>query len=354
MREHARRGVARAWEKEVSLLERGLTLNETAGNTKLARFIDNHDVIYIRHLMFSNREAYRGLISERIAAIHYSLKEGVDKSILKNYADPANYKGAGESAMKRLSRYSKAGAIVVADYSAPRYTSPKTDTQKAINIGILPEKTSVEVMRYEPEPDHREICPFGLFYHQVRLSNVVELGYSDYASILAIHPRGNTVIHWREGEKAIKFIYRRELGLGYDAKSVGFEVLFPAQQEVLCSEYLRLKAPQSVRLKHLLLPVGRGMKSIDIYGSNETKIVLAQVSFTADEDELKEKISALKDSVSQSQNKKELVKVYFGPKKIEGFVHKNASDVLFVSLEKVFEAMEDTGILDDMLGVELR
>lgn len=47
------------------------------------------------------------------------------------------------------------------------------------------------------------------------------------------------------------------------------------------------------------------------------------------------------------------MKVYFGPKEIRGLVHRNASDMLFVSLEELFEAMKDTGILDDMLGVRL-
>lgn len=332
-------------------------MKEIADNKELAGFIDNHDVIYIRHLMDSNREAYRSLISKGIAAIHYQHDlKNIDKTILENHADPSNYKenSAGRRAMERLAEYSKVGAIVVADYSDPDYTSPITDIPKTVKIGIIPEATSLEVIRYEPEPGDRKYYPHGLFYKQVRLSSMVELGDSDLALILAIHPRGNTVIHWKEGEKAIKFIYRRELGVGCDVKSVGFEVLFPAQQEVLCSEHLRLKSHPSIRLKHLLLPVGRGMKSIDIYGSNETSIIFAQVSFTADEEELKEKISALRDVGDLSQNKKELVKVYFGPKKIEEFVHKNASGMLYVSLEEVFETMKDTGILDDMLRIRLR
>lgn len=307
--------------------------------------------------MSSTKKTYQNLISKGIAAIHYQhdLSRNIDRTVLKNHSDPQNYKknSAGRKVIERLVHYCKAGAIVVADYSEPNYTSPRTDIQKTVKIGILPGNTSLKVARYETDPEDREDYPYGLFYKQVRLSNVVELRSSDLALILAIHPRGNTAIHWEEGEKAMKFIYKRELDLKLDTKSIGFEVLFPAQQEVLCSEYLRSKAPPRIRVKYLLLPVGRGMKSIDIFGSNDEATILAQVSFTVAEDKLKEKIAALEEVANKGQNRKDIAKVYFGPKEIRETVKKCSSEVFFVSLEEVFESMKDTGILDDMLGVRL-
>lgn len=323
---------------------------------EIDNFIDHHEVIYIRHLMDSSKDAYKKLISEGFAAIHYQrdLKNNIDKAVLNNHLKKESYNeiSRGRRALERFLNYARDGAIVVADYSEPNYTVPKTDIPKSIKIGLLPEKSSIEVQRYEPESSDQKEYPFGLFYKQVKLDNLVELGSFDLPLILAIHPRGNTVIHWQEGEEAIKFIYKRELGLACDLKS-GYKVLFPAQQEVLCSEYLRLKAPRNIKIKQLLLPVGRGMKAIDIYGSNDTKTILAQVSFTTDKDSVKEKIISLDESLGSTRctQSKEPVRVYFGPKVIENYVCKIGHDVVFISLEAVFNEMKETEILNDMLGI---
>ena len=183
------------------------------------------------------------------------------------------------------------------------------------------------------------------------MNNVVELGQADLALILAIHPRGNTVVRWEEGEEAIRFIYKRKLGLTLRPSEIGFKVLFPAHQEVLCSEYLRVKGSKDIRLKHLLLPVGRGMKSIDIFGANESTLILGQVSFTPEPEIIEEKVESLKSAVTQVEQKK-VQKVYFGPPEAESDALQIDPDLTFISLEKVFEEMKDTGILEVMLGVE--
>lgn len=324
--------------------------------SELEHFIDKHDVIYIRHLMASNKDAYQRLISERIAAIHYGedLKAEVDRKVRENHAYESNYKerSSGLKALHRLNGYRKTGAIIVADYSDPDFTGFKTGIKKTILVGILhptSEDKPIWVERYDPRPEDDKFKD-GLFYKQVALDEVIELGGSDLAMLLAIHPRGNTVIHWEEGEKAIKFIYRREKKLEVNTKSLGYKELFPAQQEVLCSEYLRSDSAGDLKIKYLLLPVGRGMKSIDIFGAGETKLVFAQVSFTANEDEIQEKIKALNDAINKKQDK-DAAKVYFGPPEAESKVYKNSTDVKFVSMDQVVEAMRDSGILGDMLGI---
>lgn len=301
-------------------------------------------------------KAYGGLISNHIAAIHYqhALKDDIDKTILENHLDPINYKPRswGKAAVTRLLNYSESGAIVVADYSSSYYTGSKPKNPKTVNIGILPEQTIVKVECYEPESDERKEYKHGLFYKQVKLQNVVPLRQADRALILAIHPRGNTVIHWEKGEEAIRFIYKRTLGLTPRPSELSFKMLFPAQQEVLCSEYLRVKGSREIRLKHLLLPVGREMKSIDIFGSNERRLVLGQVSFTDNPGIIEEKVESLKNAVTQAEQKKKAVKVYFGPEKAEDCVLQIDPQLIFISLKKVFEEMKGTGILKDMLGVD--
>lgn len=226
---------------------------------------------------------------------------------------------------------------------ASDYTGQTTKNPKTISLGILPEKTKIEIKFHAPPEDFT--------YKQVELTHPIDLRQEDFASILAIHPRGSTLTHWKEGEKAIKFIYKRELRLLSSYSDVGYEVLFPAQQEVLCSEYLRIKGPEGLRLKHLLLPVGRGMKSIDIFGSSDKKFILGQVSFTKDIGVIKEKIYSLREAIAQIKSNKDVVQVYFGPESAENCVLQFDSDLVFISLNEVFEEMKNTGILDDMLGI---
>lgn len=316
----------------------------------LAEFIDNHDVVYIRHIMDSSVEAYGELISNHIAAIHYSeLKQGVDKTVLQNYLNQENYEDSkhGKNAVEAINRlidYADAGAVVVADYTDSDYTGKATKNPKTISLGILPEKTPIKIIPYAPPDDFT--------YKQVELSYPIDLGQADFASILAIHPRGSTVKHWSEGEKIVRFIYKRELDLLSTTSDIDFKVLFPAQQEVLCSEYIRIKGPEALRLRYLLLPVGRGMKSIDIFGSSGKKFILGQVSFTEDPAVIREKINSLKDAEIHINSKKDVVKIYFGPEAAKNCVLGFAQDLTFVSLKDVFEEMKGTEILDDMLGIK--
>jgi hypothetical protein len=59
--------------------------------------------------------------------------------------------------------------------------------------------------------------------------------------------------------------------------------LSPSQQEILCSEFLRMPEVESrglPRLVHLLLPPGKTMRDIDIVGTAaDGKRLLAQVTF---------------------------------------------------------------------------
>jgi hypothetical protein len=62
-------------------------------------------------------------------------------------------------------------------------------------------------------------------------------------------------------------------------------VLVPAQQETLCAEYLRRPQTKGVpRMHHLLMPVGRTLKDVDIYGiTPRGRRILAQVTYSRPE-----------------------------------------------------------------------
>jgi hypothetical protein len=306
--------------------------------------------------MESNEKVYGDLVSNHIAAIHYAeLKQGVNKKELQNYLKLENYDLTDDKKIKdaklaietinRLRDYADVGAVVVADYTCSDYTGNATKNPKTIGIGILDKGTTVEIKRFA--------YPDDFTYKQVKLLHPIDLGQADFALILAIHPRGSTVRRWEEGEKIVRFIYKRELGLLSTTSDIDFRVLFPAQQEVLCSEYIRTKGPEEFRLKYLLLPVGRGMKSIDLFGSSDKRFILGQVSFSEDPAVINEKIHSLKDAVLQIKSKKTVAKMYFGPEAAKNYVSQFAPDLTFVSLEDVFEEMKGTGILDDMMGIKM-
>ncbi len=77
--------------------------------------------------------------------------------------------------------------------------------------------------------------------------------------------------------------------------------LFDSEQESICAEFLREKHENAHNLpilKHLLLPVGRTMKDVDIYGvSIDNKQIFGQVFF---------------ESEKKSNNKKAKLKEYAG------------------------------------------
>jgi hypothetical protein len=67
----------------------------------------------------------------------------------------------------------------------------------------------------------------------------------------------------------------------------GLASLTPPQQEAMCAEALRLPPPEGgliPRLSQLLLPVGRSMEGIDIFGlASDGKRLFAQVTYEVPE-----------------------------------------------------------------------
>lgn len=63
---------------------------------------------------------------------------------------------------------------------------------------------------------------------------------------------------------------------------LALEDLSPDQQEIVCSEFLRIDSNHELpRLAHLVLPTGRTMRDIDILGiAGDGKPLVAQVTFS--------------------------------------------------------------------------
>jgi hypothetical protein len=98
------------------------------------------------------------------------------------------------------------------------------------------------------------------------------------AVILVGRPRQGTITRWKIAGQTIENIVegrRTKPSLG---------LLSDAQQEIMCSEFLRAESAERVglpKLVHLLLPVGRTMRAVDICGITESgSMVFAQVTYS--------------------------------------------------------------------------
>jgi hypothetical protein len=112
----------------------------------------------------------------------------------------------------------------------------------------------------------------------LQLTKVTLVKPLDYAVLLVGRPRQGTIMRWPLAGKVVENIVEgrtTKLRLGD---------LSYRQQEIFCSEFLRLEDAASSglpRLVHLLLPPGRTMRDIDVTGlADDGKMVLAQVTFS--------------------------------------------------------------------------
>ena len=98
------------------------------------------------------------------------------------------------------------------------------------------------------------------------------------APVLVCRPQQGTISEWHAVKKSVENLVSGKRPALQDK----FDSLMPAQHEVMCAEFLRSHKPGDGLpvLKHLLLPVGRQMKDIDIYGAGaEGRRIIAQVTY---------------------------------------------------------------------------
>jgi hypothetical protein len=113
----------------------------------------------------------------------------------------------------------------------------------------------------------------------LRLIKVKLVNPLDHAVLQAGRPRQGTIKHWPSaGTKVENLVENR-------CTQLTLQDLSTRQQEILCSEFLRLAETETrglARLAHLALPPGRTLKDIDIIGvATDGKDLLAQVTFAS-------------------------------------------------------------------------
>lgn len=251
--------------------------------------------VFIRHKLSSTVEILEDLWSKRKIAVHYANVRSTN---------PKDYDKAGKNALNRLWKYCDEGAIVGATFR-------KIKPTKMI-VGIIEKGSKVEwTDEYGDE----------FVYKTVQLKKSIEISFHDYPLLAAIRPRLATVTGWPSAEKYLLAIFG-ERKIDPTVKS-----LSPSQLEVICYEYLRAKGI----LKVLLLPIGRALPDIDIFGLDESgKSIIAQVTHSLDRKKVREKFEQLAEYKTTNSRL-----FFFGP---EACRIDNPS-IRYLAIEIVFDTL---------------
>lgn len=218
--------------------------------------------VFIRHNCSSTPRVLRQLWERRLIALHY------DDDFSTN---PADYYPAGRKVLERLWRYCKDGAIVGADYR-------RLNGDKML-VGFLEQGT-----RIFSEEFHDPSSGESFIYKVAALKNAVEFPYADYPLLVGVQPRQATLTGWPSARAVLLAAVKRQ-SLPRMANS-----LHPSQLEVLCYEWLR----RFGLLERLVLPIGRGLMDIDIFGiDKDGKRIIGQVTYGKHATDLSDKQSRL-------------------------------------------------------------
>jgi hypothetical protein len=180
--------------------------------------------------------------------------------------DPDDYAGSARRALRALVNLAAEGGYVCSQHY--RFDE--------VQIGYVLPGSRIELMSGKWGKIHGYEGRTAIL-KTVQLNRVRSVKPSDHAIILVGRPRQGTLMRWPSAGKVIENLVEGR------TTAAGIEILSPDQQEILCSEFLRSAEASSFglpRLAHLILPVGRTMKDIDIIGiAKDGKRIFAQVTF---------------------------------------------------------------------------
>lgn len=230
---------------------------------------------FIRIKCSSTPEVLQQLWDKRLVVLHY----GDSPSL-----DPNDYDESGKKSLTRLHNYCEEGRIVGADFRELR--------RDKMLVGFIMPGSKVKAIKFEGGGE--SYC-----YKTVELTDTVEVPYTRYPVLMALQPRQTTLTGWPSAQKALQAAIK--------GRSLPREVssLDPNQLEVLCYEWLRTNG----HLARLIMPIGRSMCDIDIFGMNDAgHHVYAQVTHSTSPDTNDEKL----DRLLSHKNRKATL-FYFAP-----------------------------------------
>ena len=264
---------------------------------------------FIRHSGIDDQEE---LFSQKLIAIHFDLRSMV----------PADYPaGAGRSAMRRFNELATDGGYVWA-----RYSNIKKDL-----VGFVKPGSQIELLGTSS-------------LKVLRLKKTKEIKAGEQMNMRVAWPRQGTFSKW-------PIVSARLEGLVEGRKNeMGWELLDTPSQESVCAEFLRHSEDSDIQLHFLLLPVGRTMKDVDIYGmTHRGHRLFGQVTLTANPDTIRAKIAVLKEYEAADPNNK---LVFFSPRaghSIYAKLQNDQSKIKFIATETVFDWVRSNKILSNEL-----
>jgi hypothetical protein len=186
--------------------------------------------------------------------------------------DPADYAGSGRRAMEALVELSTEGGYVCAQYAG----------YDDCLVGVVLPKSRIELVSGQ-WGGHLYPPTRPAILKALRLDRAALLKPEESVRILIGRPRQGTLMRWPSAGTMIQDLVEGT----WHTRLPTLRDLLPPQQEIMCSEFLRL--PEALThglpgLAHLLLPPGRTMKDVDVYGiALDGKRLFAQVTFGGSE-----------------------------------------------------------------------
>jgi hypothetical protein len=208
---------------------------------------------FARHSMGAfDDEEHRKLFEADRVAIHYPGKDGAEVKSL----DPTAYDRRSASVVRRFAELAQEGGYIWAQYP----------TLGQVKIGTVEAGSRVEFLdstwnhpRWGEGSQGRPAI-----IKSLRMTAVREVPPGALMSLRAARPRRGTLSRWRKvGKRLEQVIEGKDLPLQWKSLS-------PDQLEMAVSEFLRGGGLSDVPpLAFLLMPPGRTMKDVDIYGVAE-------------------------------------------------------------------------------------
>ena len=228
---------------------------------------------------------------EQWVAIHYNrYKDGHEWYTKESVSwDPAEYPENGKKPLRALMQLAEEGGYVCATYG---------DHDTCL-VGYVAPHSAREIIEGRRGSMHGVEGRCTLL-KGVRLQRVKEVVPRHHTGIFVGAPQQTTLTRWVAVKSRIEDLVEVRVC------RPSLDTLTEAELETLCAEFLRIRRAQELglpRLSMLLLPVGRTMKDIDIYGlADDGKPIYSQVTYGLSKSSQRGKTNVLRKYVADDNH----------------------------------------------------
>jgi hypothetical protein len=228
------------------------------------------DTYYARHTwrMDVDEATRQSIFEAKQIAVHYpNHSDGVlhDEDIRSK--NPGDHDARGRRALNALNGLATTGGYVLAEYH----------NKNEVLIGCISPGT--EILFLEGKwGDLHKLSGRTAVLKTLQMNRVEKIFTADATVLLAGRPRQGTLMKWPRVRTMVQNLVE---GV---TEPQSLADLSPAQQEIMCSEFLR--QPEAAAhglpvMQTLLLPVGSTLRDLDIYGiTSDGRKIAAQVTFS--------------------------------------------------------------------------